>query len=167
VALSCSASGCRAAMGSSGRAVCAAPADAASDAASPPPPPRYHAAMRRSLALAAVLVLAACNGPARPIIAKEAAAAAREPMTLRVRGVWDAIDDIADVTDPGVTHLLEVDVLDGPEGWSGRRLTLPYDEWAVGEPPPKRGTTVTASPARWVRGDGKSRGKAKDAWRAP
>jgi len=123
--------------------------------------------MRRFALAAMTLVLTACGGPARPIVARDAAAAERQPMTLHVRGVWDAVDDVGFVTDPGITHLLEVDVVDGPEGWVGQRLTLPYDEWAVGAPPPKRGETVTVSPARWVRGDGTSHGKSKDQWRAP
>ncbi len=103
--------------------------------------------------LVVLLLLAACGTARQPIVAVAAAAAERRPMTLHVQKVHETVR-LAMATEAGISHLIEVSVIDGPDDWRGRLVTLPYDEWQVGSPPPKRGERVTTSPARWVRGGG-------------
>ncbi|HYE08032.1 MAG TPA: hypothetical protein VEL07_21115 [Planctomycetota bacterium] len=107
----------------------------------------------RAAMLVLVLLLAACGKARQPIVTVAAAAAERRPMTLHVQEVHDTVR-LAMATEAGISHLIEVAVVDGPDDWRGREVTLPYDEWQVGSPPPKRGANVTTSPARWVRGGG-------------
>ncbi len=114
----------------------------------------YGPGMRPWLAcLPVLLALTACGTPRQPIITVTVAAEERRPMTLVIGKVFDTVK-VPMSTEPGISHLIEVVVGEGPPDWSGRRVTLPYDQWQVGSPPPKPGDTVTTSPARWVRGGG-------------
>jgi hypothetical protein len=59
--------------------------------------------------------------------------------------------------DPHVSHYVEVDIVSGKE--KGTRMTLPYDEWNVGEAPPSKGTILMMAPADWVKRNPKSQGR--------
>jgi hypothetical protein len=68
--------------------------------------------------------------------------------------------------DENVSHIIEVEVLDGPD--QGKVLALPYDEWNVGHRPPRAGERVVVSPSDWVRRDPASHGRpAKGYERTP
>ena len=59
-----------------------------------------------------------------------------------------------------ISHLIDVDVLEGPDDVNGKPLTMPYDLFYVAEPPPRVGEVVVTTPAAWVnrRAGGKTRG---------
>ncbi len=103
--------------------------------------------------LFALVALTACGTPRQPIVTVAVAAQERRPMTLLIEEVFDTVK-VPMSTEPGISHLIEVAVTDGPSDWIGRRVTLPYDQWQVGASPPQEGETVMTSPARWVRGGG-------------
>jgi hypothetical protein len=110
------------------------------------------------LALAVVaLPVAGCQREARtPPITRAEALRRTEVLELRVIKVWDLVVDALDHDrDPQISHLVEVDVLSGPQ--AGSQLTLPLDSWNV--KPPEAGSVVVIAPADWVRParDGRTR----------
>jgi hypothetical protein len=114
-----------------------------------------------SLILMLVLTVVGCGQPRQPIVARDQAEGDRRELELRVIESFDAIR----LPYPTASsHLIEVEVLAGPPELLGRVVTFPYDEWAMGGPPPERGEVVRTSPRRWVLGDGSSRGKPFAGW---
>ncbi len=123
---------------------------------------RHHAApVRRWLLLLSLLALVACGQPREPIVSRAQAELDRRDFQLRVVEPFDAMR-LPYPTHS--SHLIEVEIIEGPADLIGRVITLPYDEWAMGEPPPKRGDLLRTSPRRWVLGDGTSRGKPFTGW---
>jgi hypothetical protein len=120
--------------------------------------------MRRPLlALLLILTLVGCGQPRQPIVGRDEAESDRREHELRVIKAFDAIR----LPYPTASsHLVEVEVLVGPPDRVGRVVTLPYDEWAMGGPPPERGQILRTTPRRWVLGDGSSRGKPFSGWDA-
>lgn len=117
--------------------------------------------VRAAPALLLVLALAGCGQPRQPIIDRDQAEADRREFSLRV---VEPFDTIRLPYPTRSSHLIEVEVLDGPPDLVGRIITLPYDEWAMGEPPPRTGEVLRTTPRRWVAGDGSSRGKPFGGW---
>jgi hypothetical protein len=100
-----------------------------------------------------VLLLAGCgNTPREPPTPRAVALNDHTPREMRVVKVWDMVEDAMDANrDENVSHLIEVDVLSGPD--QGKHMTLPFDEWNVGHRPPAVGDRVVLAPADWVRRD--------------
>jgi hypothetical protein len=108
--------------------------------------------MRRLMLLIVVLALGACGGPREKPTPRAEALRDTTPRELRVVKVWDQIEDSMDVDrDENVSHVIEVEVLSGPD--QGKILALPYDEWNVGRRPPRAGERVVIAPADWVKRD--------------
>ncbi|MCS6970416.1 MAG: hypothetical protein RMM29_06485 [Planctomycetota bacterium] len=123
--------------------------------------------MRRcSLAvLAAYALLAACAapGPRVPPWTRAQALAATEPLEVTIVRVWDTVRDaVREGREPGISHIIEVEVRSGEQ--AGQRLALPYDEWNVGAPPPRAGRTLVIAPADWVRRAKDTRGRPFSGW---
>jgi hypothetical protein len=114
----------------------------------------------RPLALfALLLLLAACDGPRQEMTPKDQALHETRPLRLRVVKVYDNLS--LDYTrEFHVSHVIDVDVLDAPEGFTATQLTLPYDQYYVAKPPPRAGEVVTVAPADWLKQaiPGKTRG---------
>ncbi len=70
-----------------------------------------------------------------------------------------AVYDTLNVPEPthGASHLIEVSV-SAPMEFAGKRFALPYDQWAMGEMPPKAGADLRLAPASWITGRRQSRG---------
>ena len=122
---------------------------------------RHAAGVHRWLWLLPLLALAACGQPREPIVSRAQAEIDRRDLELRVIKPFDAVR-LPYPTQS--SHLIEVEIIAGPKDLVGRIVTLPYDEWAMGEPPPKAGAVLRTSPRRWVLGDGTSRGKPITGW---
>ena len=122
---------------------------------------RRHAARMRGWLLLTLLALAACGQPREPIVSRAQAELDRRELDLRVVKPFDAMK-LPYPTHS--SHLIEVEVIGGPSDLVGRIITLPYDEWAMGEPAPTAGDVLRTSPRRWVLGDGTSRGKPFTGW---
>lgn len=112
----------------------------------------------------AVLMLAGCGKDTRTQPLNRSQALARtEVLELTVVKVWDVVGDALDHDrEPGISHIVEVDVRSGAS--AGQQLALPYDEWNVGAPPPQPGATVVAAPADWVKRAKDSRGRPVGGW---
>jgi hypothetical protein len=106
-----------------------------------------------------IALLAGCGGPRKPVTSRAEALNDQRQLNVRVVKVHDCM--LLNFPTES-SHLIEVELLDLHEG-SGR-LTLPYDEWMVGAPPPKAGSRVTITPSAWMRGDGSSKGKPMHGW---
>lgn len=116
--------------------------------------PRHQRQTWSTLLLLAVLTLGlstGCGGPRSPEVSRQQALSWHDPLEFRVLYVYDGMRHSRD---PHVSHLVEVEVLRGDSQRiaNGERMTLPYDEWQVGEEPPKVGTVLMTTPAQWVRG---------------
>jgi len=112
-------------------------------------------------ALIAVVLLVGCGEPRYPTMPTEQAQIDDRPMRVSVLRVLDAMH----VPRPTQgSHLIEVEVLDGPAQYRGRKLTLPYDEWSVGAPPPDEGSQLSITPAAWVVPAKGSKGKPLKGW---
>jgi hypothetical protein len=87
--------------------------------------------------------------------------ALRDERVLRVRVVKVYDNRNGDyTTEFNISHVLDVDVIAGPDELIGKPLTLPFDIFYVAKPPPQAGEEVVTSPSAWVmrnRG-GKARG---------
>jgi len=121
---------------------------------------------RIALVLCATLLLpTACGGPRQDHVPHGYAQRWDEVLTVEVLETWDLVKRHVDAA-PQVTHLIEVEVLEGPSKYQGRTLVLPFDAWAVGqrEAPPV-GTVHTIMPSQWVRPNRESRGRPAPRWR--
>ena len=108
------------------------------------------------LALSVILALAGCGGPVEIRVPAEQALTLTTPWTFRVTGIHDALK-VREPT-PGATHLIDITIT-GPPELAGKVLALPYDEWAMGAPPPRVGSVHTLAPRTWIAGNPKSRGR--------
>lgn len=113
----------------------------------------------------APLLLTSCGGVqtrTQPLTRSQASART-EVLEMKIVEVWDVVADALDHDrEPGISHLIEVDVLSGST--AGKQLTLPYDEWNVGKPPPAEGSVVVGAPADWVKRGKDSRGRPFGGW---
>lgn len=78
--------------------------------------------------------------------------ARRDTRALRVKVV--AIHDNFNrdwCSDPRISHVVEVEVLDGPAELMAKPLLLPYDSFAQAKEPPAVGHEAITSPADWLR----------------
>ena len=105
-----------------------------------------------------ILLLCGCDGPRSTTMPKTEALRDARVMRLQIVQVYDNKD--RDYTDEfNVSHVIDVDVLDGPAELVGKPLALPYDLFFVAKPPPSVGEIVITSPAAWVNRN--SAGKAR------
>ncbi|MBA2480401.1 MAG: hypothetical protein H0V44_07045 [Planctomycetes bacterium] len=115
------------------------------------------------LGFAIILLLAACGGPRVKPISRSAALSDPQPREMRVVKVWDQVTEGMDLDrDENISHLIEVEITDGPE--KGTVMTLPYDEWNVGQRPPRAGDRVVLAPADWVKRSATSTGRPYGGW---
>ena len=115
------------------------------------------------LMLAVACLAGGCGGPRQPAISRVDALHDVKPREFKVIKVWDEVRDNMDTgRDPHISHVIEVEVLSGPD--QGRQLTLPYDEWNVGKAPPTEGERVVIAPADWVKRDPDSKGRPFGGW---
>ena len=105
--------------------------------------------MKYLLIVAAALLVVACGGPREDVVPRETALRWHDPMEVRILHIHDGLHHSRD---PQVSHIIDVEVLESSENRSliGRRLSLPYDQWMAGGPPPKRGSVIVMRPAQWV-----------------
>jgi hypothetical protein len=121
---------------------------------------RMLGAMRAAallLSAAALAFLGACTDTRVPPTARAVALSDNGVREVKIVKLWNQSGDRIGENDPHISHYIEVDVLSG-EG-AGKPLTLPYDTWNVGKPPPAVGTVVVMAPADWVRRDPVSQGR--------
>ncbi len=116
--------------------------------------------MRTSVLLVALtLLLCGCDGPRSTMMPRKDALRDDRVLRMEVVQVYDNKD--RDYTSEfNISHVIDVDVLDGPPELVGKPLTLPYDLFFVAQPPPLVGAVVVSSPAAWVSRNrsGKARG---------
>lgn len=120
--------------------------------------PRLPAFWLLTISLVVLAGLAGCDDPRVPPLARNEAINDRTPREVKIIKIWDQTDSrMNNGGDPHVSHYIEVDILSGDE--KGTPMTLPYDEWNVGEAPPAKGTTLMIAPADWVKRNPKSQGR--------
>jgi hypothetical protein len=111
-------------------------------------------AMREPILLLAVLALAVALGGCSDLrgetVTRAEAANDHRVMRLKVIKVYDNSNNEF-TTEFRVWHIVEVEVMDGPEGWLGKILDLPFDDFTAAAPP-LAGDVVTVAPADWVGG---------------
>jgi hypothetical protein len=122
--------------------------------------------LRCSLLITTLALLCACGGPRAPITSREQALHDQRRLDVRIVHVHDTLS-LPYQTE--TSHLIEVKVLGGADAaqvrdLKGRVITLPYDEWMVGAPPPRNGKRMNIAPADWVRRSTTSHGKPADGW---
>ncbi len=106
-----------------------------------------------------MLLLSGCDGPRTSMVPRTTAL--KDERVLRVQVVHIYNNQSLDyTTEFNVSHVIDLDVLDGPPDLIGKPLTLPYDLFYVAKPPPAVGEVVVTAPADWVRRNenGKVRG---------
>ncbi len=102
------------------------------------------------LALALALAIGGCSELRGEVVTRAEAANDHRVMRLKVIKVFDnSTNEIT--TEFRVGHVVEVEVMEGPEGWLGKILDLPFDDFTAAAPP-LAGDVVTTSPADWVGG---------------
>ncbi|MBA3685564.1 MAG: hypothetical protein H0W72_10045 [Planctomycetes bacterium] len=113
--------------------------------------------------LGTLMVLTACGDRVgQPMVPVEQARLDHRRIAMRILAVHRA-ERIAGPS-AGASHLIEVECLGGDGRPNGTRLTLPYDDWNVGAPPPEPGTIVTTSPAAWLQRAPASKGVPREGW---
>lgn len=106
--------------------------------------------MRWSFALVMLaLLLAGCDGPRNEMMPKDEAKRDQRVLRVRVVTVYDNLDRSYS-RELNVSHVVDVDVLDGPPELIGKALTLPFDQFYVAKPPPGPGEEVITTPSAWV-----------------
>jgi hypothetical protein len=102
------------------------------------------------------LVLVSCGGPR--LMTKQEALRDDRVMRLKIVKVHSN-DRFEQTTEFNISHVIEADVLEGPEEMIGKPIKLPFDKFFVAEPPPQEGDVVLTTPADWVkrREDGRQR----------
>ena len=106
-----------------------------------------------------VLLFSGCDGPRTSMMPKDEAKRDERVMRVVVVKVYDN-RNLEFTTEVNVSHILDVDVLDGPTELIGKSLALPFDMFYVAKPPPQAGTEVVTTPSAWVMRPraGKARG---------
>lgn len=93
------------------------------------------------------------------MVPKEEARRDERVLRLKVVQVYDNREGTY-TREFNVSHVIDVDVIDGPAELVGKSLALPYDLFYVAKPPPQAGEVVVTTPAAWVlrHRTGKARG---------
>ncbi len=106
-----------------------------------------------------VLLFTGCDGPRTSMMPKDEAKRDERVMRVKVVAVFDNrnLDYVREVN---ISHIIDVDVLDGPSELIGKSLALPFDMFYVAKPPPQSGEEVVTTPSAWVMRPraGKARG---------
>ena len=113
--------------------------------------------MRLFLCLFVLSCLSGCGGGPRYNVIPWANALKLESM-MEMR-ILDIHDGLHHSREPHVTHLVSVEILDGPQSVIGKRITLPYDSYNCGKEPPSPGTEVLIAPSSWLKRDFRSFGR--------
>jgi hypothetical protein len=95
------------------------------------------------------LLLAGCDGPRTGMMSKDQAKRDDRVLRVRVVKVYDNLDRSYS-RELNVSHVVDVDVLDGPPELIGTALALPFDQFYVAKPPPGAGDEVVITPSAWV-----------------
>lgn len=120
--------------------------------------------MRYVLFALTLLTLIGCGGPREDPVPRGYALKWHDVMTVKVIKTWDLVQTHVD-THPAITHVLEVEVLEGPPRYQGKILFLPFDTWATGvREPPSKGAVETIMPSQWVTQSRSSRGAPTPSW---
>ena len=107
--------------------------------------------MRRTILIASlIMLLAGCDGPREAVTTRAEALTSTTPLRLKVLKVWNN-DRMEWSDEPHISHVVDVEIMDGPEGSVGKFLSLPYDYSYVIVPPPLAGDVVVTAPADWVK----------------
>jgi hypothetical protein len=104
---------------------------------------------RHTVFVLLALLLCACVGPRESMMPKEQAKRDERVLRVRVVAVFDNFNREYS-REINVSHVVDVDVLDGPEELVGKPLTLPFDQFYVAKPPPQAGDELVTTPAAWV-----------------
>lgn len=87
----------------------------------------------------------------QPHVSRQQAMVWDDLLTVRVIKVHDLMKCHVS-TAPHLSHLVEVQVIEGPQQYLGRTLILPFDNYEATErTPPEADTEVSVIPAMWVR----------------
>jgi hypothetical protein len=109
-------------------------------------------AMRAPIPLLGLFTLLAALGGCSDLrgeaVTRAEAANDHRVMRLKVIKVYDNANNEY-TTEFRVWHIVEVEVLEGPEGRLGKTLDLPFDDFTAAAPP-LPGDVVTVAPADWV-----------------
>ena len=106
-----------------------------------------------------IILLSGCDGPRTTLVLRDIALKDERVMRLEVVKVYNN-QNLDYTTEFNVSHVIDLNVLEGPLELVGKPLTLPFDIFYVAKPPPNVGETVVTAPADWVRRNpyGKARG---------
>ena len=106
-----------------------------------------------------ILLLSGCDGPRTTVVPRSTTLQDERVMRVQVVKIYNN-QNLDYTTEFNVSHVIDLDVLDGPADLIGKPLTLPYDLFYLAKPPPAVGEVVVISPADWVRRNekGKIRG---------
>ncbi len=115
--------------------------------------------MRLSLLIIAFLfTLSSCGGPRYTVIPWSKALKLDALLEMEILVVHDGLHHSRE---PHVSHLLEVEILKGPDSLIGQRITLPYDRYNTGKQPPGPGEVVYVAPSSWLKRDNKTFGRSR------
>ena len=119
---------------------------------------RSHPTWLLTVCLLVLVGLTGCDDPRVPPLPRNEALNDRTVREVKIIKIWDQTGKrMSNAGDPHVSHYIEVDVVSGDE--KDTKLTLPFDEWNVGEAPPSKGTILVMAPADWVKRNPKSQGR--------
>jgi hypothetical protein len=105
--------------------------------------------MRKFLLIILVLsMLSSCGGPRYTKIPWVKALKLDAMMELKILAIYDGLHHSRE---PHVTHLVEVEIIDGPGSTIGQRITLPYDKFNTRTDPPAPGEIVFVAPSSWLK----------------
>ena len=94
----------------------------------------------------------------QPHVTRQQALAWDDLLTVRVVKVHDLMKCNVS-TAPHLSHLVEVEVIEGPSKYLGRKIILPFDNYeAPTRTPPEAGDEVSVIPSTWVSGGRSRRG---------
>jgi hypothetical protein len=96
------------------------------------------------------LLLCGCDGPRTAAMPRQQALRDDRVMRLQVVKVYDN-KDLEWLDEYNISHVIDVDVLEGPPELVGKSLALPYDLFFMAKPPPAAGEVVVTAPADWVK----------------
>lgn len=103
------------------------------------------------LSILLALGLASCGGGLRGDV-YDPDQARRDQRALRIKVVRIQDNFNRDwSSDPRISHVVEVEVLDGPAEMMGHPVVLPYDAFSLAKDPPAVGSETVMSPADWLR----------------
>lgn len=113
-------------------------------------PATAHSFAMRSVVpiLLLMLFLSSCGGPRYTVIPWAKATKLEGRLEMQILDIYDGLHYSRE---PHVSHLVEVEIIDGPESLIGQRICLPYDRYNTGTEPPSPGETVFVAPSSWLK----------------